>query len=106
MKYCRANFATARLEDVAEHVGLSPFHFHRWFSVMAGRTFKTVMTEMQLEHARAMLLGGTPISRVAERCGFAHQSHFTSRFSMYHGNSPGRWLRAQNGAAAQRRPAA
>src|SRR5687767_4303103 len=36
MEYCRAHFRTAGLNDVAAHMGLSPFHFHRWFSRVAG----------------------------------------------------------------------
>ena len=106
MAYCREHFRTARLEDTATHVGLSPFHFCRWFSRMAGRTFKTVLTEMQMEHARALLLDGVRLPEVAQRCGFAHQSHLASRFYMSHGLTPSRWLRRKrrDGADADVRP--
>jgi AraC-like DNA-binding protein len=94
MAYCRENFRTAHLADAAAHVGMSVFHFCRWFGMMAGRSFKTVITEMQIEHARALLLAGVRAPEVATRCGFAHQSHMTQRFGMTQGLTPMRWLRA------------
>ena len=81
---------------MAQAVGISPFHFHRRFTQWAGRTPKAVMTEMQIEHAKALMLEGkVELPEVAKRCGFAHQSHFTSRFKLLVGQTPSRWLRAR-----------
>lgn len=95
MTYLRKNFRTATLVDVAQAVGLSPFHFHRRFTLWAGRTPKTILTELQIEHAKALLLEGVAMPKVARQSGFAHQSHFTSRFHLMVGQTPGRWLRAR-----------
>ncbi|WP_368733576.1 helix-turn-helix domain-containing protein [Acinetobacter baumannii] len=34
-----------------------------------------------------------PLSKVADECGFADQSHFTKAFTRLLGISPGRWRR-------------
>src|SRR5688500_13394214 len=94
--YLREHFRTADLKDIAEHVGLSPFHFHRRFTLWAGRTPKTLLTELQMEHARALLLAGVRCPEVAERIGLAHASHLTHRFKLNHGgDTPTRWLKRQ-----------
>ena len=96
MAYMRKHFRKATLVDVAADAGVSPFHFHRRFTLWAGRTPKQVMTEMQIEHAKALLLEGKlDLPAVAKRCGFSHQSHFTSRFKLFVGQTPSRWLRAR-----------
>jgi AraC family transcriptional regulator len=81
---------------VAPAAGLSVFHFHRRFTQWAGRTPKAVLTGMQIEHAQALMLeGGLDLAEVARRCGFSHQSHLTTRFREFVGQTPARWLRAR-----------
>lgn len=87
------------LREAADIANISQFHFHRIFSKWAGKTFKHLLAEYQLAAAQAEMLKGTKLERVAERCGFAHQSHFTSRFKQLTGETPGRWLRKAKQAA-------
>ena len=96
LAYLREHFRTATLKDVAHHVGLSPFYFHRRFALWAGRTPKAIMVELQIEHAKTLLLAGVRLPDVARACGFAHQSHLTHRFKLScAGDTPGRWLKKQ-----------
>ncbi len=43
------------LNDVARHVNLSPFHFHRLFSEWAGTTPKKFLQYVTIEHAKRVL---------------------------------------------------
>jgi AraC family transcriptional regulator len=105
MAFIRQNFRTATLADVAAHVGISQFYFHRLFTAWSGgRTPKDVMTELQIGHAKELILGGAVELRdVAARCGFSHQSHLTSRFRDLVGMPPSRWRKARQSEALDRR---
>jgi AraC-like DNA-binding protein len=82
------------LVDIARTVHLSPFHFHRRFSELLGLTPKQFLLDCQIHLAKAGLLGGEKeLATIAKECGFAHQSHFTSRFKQATGQTPTRWRR-------------
>jgi len=75
-------------------VHLSQFHFHRRFSDLFGITPKHVMFDLQLDSAKRMLADPTnAMADIARKCGFAHQSHFTSRFKQGSGLTPTAWRR-------------
>jgi AraC-like DNA-binding protein len=82
------------LVEIAKTVHLSPFHFHRRFTELFGITPKHFLLECQIHEAKGDLLAGKKeLSRIASECGFAHQSHFTSRFKQAAGLTPTRWRR-------------
>ncbi len=82
------------LADIAKTVHLSPFHFHRRFTDLVGLTPKHFLLECQIHESKAELSGKTkPLPQIATDCGFAHQSHFTSRFKQSTGLTPTRWRR-------------
>ena len=102
MNYIKAHFAKhPRLEEIAGEAGLSPFHFHRLFRKCYGRTFKQVLTSLQVEYAQKLLLAGVPTREVGNRSGFANQSHFTSRFKSVAGITPAAWRRQKRSAPSQ-----
>ena len=45
------------LQEIAEHVGMSPFHLQRTFSVWAGISPKRFLQSLTTEHARSLLRG-------------------------------------------------
>ena len=91
------------LTEISHISHLSPFHFHRRFTELLGLTPKHFMLECQIEESKRMLTEGQkPLAEIAAICGFAHQSHFTSRFKQATGLTPTRWRRL----AAERRIAA
>lgn len=82
------------LGEIAKQVELSPFHFHRRFTELLGLTPKQFLLECQIHAAKTQLLAGTKeLVAIARDCGFAHQSHFTSRFKQATGLTPTRWRR-------------
>jgi AraC-like DNA-binding protein len=82
------------LGEIAKTVHLSPFHFHRRFSELLGITPKHFLLNCQIEEAKRQLLAREKdLAQIATDCGFAHQSHFTSRFKQATGLTPTRWRR-------------
>jgi len=92
------------LSEIARTVHLSPFHFHRRFTQLLGITPKHFMLDCQIFHAKRMLTARErELADIAASCGFAHQSHFTSRFKQAAGLTPTRWrkLAVKNRATMQ-----
>jgi AraC-like DNA-binding protein len=82
------------LGEIAKQVHLSPFHFHRRFTELLGITPKHFLLDCQIEEAKRQLLARQKdLAEIAKDCGFAHQSHFTSRFKQATGLTPTRWRR-------------
>jgi AraC-like DNA-binding protein len=82
------------LVEVAKTVHLSPFHFHRRFTELLGITPKHFLLDCQIQQAKKELLERKKdLVNIATGCGFAHQSHFTSRFKQATGLTPTRWRR-------------
>lgn len=82
------------LVEIAKSLHLSPFHFHRRFTELLGLTPKHFMLECQIYEAKGQLVSGEKdLAQISDDCGFAHQSHFTSRFKQATGLTPTRWRR-------------
>ena len=99
LKFMRTEFHTGpTLTEIARTVHLSPFHFHRRFAELLGLTPKHYLLECQITQAKQELLARKKeLAQVAIDCGFAHQSHFTSRFKQATGLTPTRWRRLASG---------
>ncbi len=95
----------ATLPTIASHVHLSPFHFHRRFTELLGITPKHFLFDCQIARAQELLLEGThELEAIAKTCGFAHQSHFTSRFKQATGLTPTRWRKMHHSRPAGETP--
>ncbi len=82
------------LDDIAKKAHLSPFHFHRRFTDLIGQTPKHFLLACQIQQTKQMLMSRQKeLAQIATDCGFAHQSHFTSRFKQATGLTPTRWRR-------------
>jgi AraC-like DNA-binding protein len=82
------------LDEIAATVRLSPFHFHRRFTDLFGITPKHFLLECQIYLAKChMVAGDKDLVEIGSACGFAHQSHFTSRFKQATGLTPTGWRR-------------
>ena len=72
---------TVALEEVAEEVQMSYFHFSRAFKQSMGVSPNVYMIEQRVERAKKLLSEtDLPIADIALRAGFASQSHFTTTF--------------------------
>lgn len=60
-----------RLAELAQQVGLSPFHFHRLFSKWAGVTPKDFLRSLSLAHARKLLREGASVLDAALGAGLS-----------------------------------
>src|SRR4051812_12040084 len=80
------------LTEIAAHVGVSAFHFHRLFTVATGQSPKEYVDQLRIEEAKRRMLSGEPLASVASSLKWAHQSHFTSRFKQLVGDAPKKWM--------------
>jgi AraC-like DNA-binding protein len=95
LKFMQEHFSKGpTLVNISKTVHLSPFHFHRRFTELLGITPKHFLLDCQIEEAKRMLVSREKgLAAIATACGFAHQSHFTSRFKQATGLTPTRWRR-------------
>ncbi len=77
------------LDDIAEFVGMSKYHFAREFRRVTGHTFVAYVNLIRCEKAKALLSEGQMrIGDVARACGFESQSYFTKTFRKNTGELP------------------
>ncbi|HRW03612.1 MAG TPA: AraC family transcriptional regulator [Caldilineaceae bacterium] len=92
LSYLHDNYAAAiRLQDLADIVALSPFHFLRLFKAELGLPPHTYLTQLRIHRAKALLNGGQPIAAVAQQVGFTDQSHLSRHFKRIVGVPPGEY---------------
>ena len=79
-----------KLEDVAEHVNLSPFHFQRMFQNWAGVTPKQFLQYLSVEYAKNILKNtGASIFDTAYETGLSGTSRLHDLFVKVEGMTPG-----------------
>jgi AraC family transcriptional regulator len=77
------------LLDLAEAVGVSPFHFARMFKGSVGVTPHQYLIQVRIERAKQLLERGTlPLIEIALQVGFSSQSHLTAVFRKTVGLTP------------------
>jgi AraC family transcriptional regulator of adaptative response/methylated-DNA-[protein]-cysteine methyltransferase len=81
--------AQPTLEDVAGHVGLSPFHFQRLFTRWAGISPKMFLQAVTLEHARYLLRDRASILDATYEVGLSGPGRLHDLFITYEAMSPG-----------------
>lgn len=83
---------TISLRDLADTVTLSRFHFARRFRASTGTSPHEFVLQQRVQRAKTMLTRtSTPLADVAQRCGFADQSHLTNVFKKRVGTTPGKF---------------
>jgi AraC family transcriptional regulator len=77
------------LRDLADHVCLSRFHFHRIFQALMGETVGEVVRRVRLERAATRLrTSDTPITELAFEAGYATHEAFIRAFRAAFGYTP------------------
>ncbi|MHA1523627.1 MAG: methylated-DNA--[protein]-cysteine S-methyltransferase [Alphaproteobacteria bacterium] len=88
-----------QLEEVAKHVGLSPFHFQRLFTRWAGISPKAFLQALTLEHARHLLRGSASVLDTALEVGLSGPGRLHDLFINFEAMSPGTYKSGGAGLA-------
>jgi YesN/AraC family two-component response regulator len=80
------------VDTVAQQACMSKFHFAREFKRYFGVSPMQYMLRLRIARATSLLTSSeTPVSRVANECGFSDQSEFTKWFKKSTGVTPSRF---------------
>ena len=80
------------VEDLAELVSCSKFHFLREFKKLTGITPYQYLMDKRLEESKVLLsTNNQSISSVGSELGFSDQAHFTRAFKKQFGMTPGQF---------------
>ena len=94
------------LAVLAAGAGLSPFHFQRLFTAVAGETPKQYALRVRVSRGAALLVAGAQsVLDIALACGFGSHEAFTRAFRRQFGTSPSAYRRRGLAGAAPRHAA-
>lgn len=80
------------LQQIADHVSLSPFHFSRIFKKETGFTPHEYIIHARVNMAKYVLRGTQhTIKSVARQCGFGNESTFCTTFKKVTGKTPAQY---------------
>lgn len=80
------------LDAVAEHVGLSPFHFQRYFQEVMGESPSAYLRRTRLDRAAmGLLMGAESVMQVALDAGYASHEAFIRAFQRRFGRVPSQY---------------
>lgn len=93
------------LSDMARSTGLTRMHFAAQFRAATGLRPHEYLLRRRIESAQQLLLETRlPLVEVALSVGFQSQSHFTSVFGKFVGQSPRCWRESHGGAGSRDAP--
>lgn len=89
IQYLEENFLNQPdLEDLAEKVHLSPFHFQRIFTEWAGISPKRFLQYLTIDYLKAKLASSKNLMDVAEKAGLSSQSRVYDLFTTLEAVTP------------------
>lgn len=90
IKYMRNHFREPlTLDEIAEEIGYSKYHFCRCFKEITGNTVVSYINDLRTNYARSQLISSDKsISDIAAECGFSDISYFTKTFKKHLGILP------------------
>lgn len=91
--YLSVNYNKATLENTAGFFGYSTAYLSRLIHKHTGKTFNSIITELQMEHAIEMFKNGkTNLTEVAQEVGCFDSSHFSKKFKAVYGIAPTKYI--------------
>ncbi|GAA5224745.1 AraC family transcriptional regulator [Membranihabitans marinus] len=89
-QYTLSNFKNGiSIDEVAQHVHISPNYFCRYFKKRTSKTFIEFVTELRVGHACKLILDGNlSISQICYESGFNNLSNFNRKFKELTGQAP------------------
>jgi AraC family transcriptional regulator of adaptative response/methylated-DNA-[protein]-cysteine methyltransferase len=98
--YLSANYASQpKLDDAAQVAHLSPFHFQREFTELAGISPKSFVAALTLEHAKAELGAGARVLEAALEAGLSGPSRLHDLCLKIEAMTPGEYAKGGAGLA-------
>jgi AraC family transcriptional regulator len=93
MEYLSENLdRDVHLEEVAQQLSLSPFHFAREFRAMTGTTPYQYLLDQRMDRAKYLLKKHTwSVQEIASMTGFSSPVNFVRTFRQREGVTPGAW---------------
>jgi AraC family transcriptional regulator of adaptative response/methylated-DNA-[protein]-cysteine methyltransferase len=86
--------STPNLAQLAEHAGLSPYHFHRIFKSITGLTPKAYADAQRARKVRQQIASGGSITDALYDAGFNSSSRFYATSDALLGMTPGQYQQA------------
>ena len=75
--------------DVADHVSISPFYFHKGFSILCGYSIAEYIRNRRMAIAgEELLTSDITVMELAMKYGYDSPDSFTKAFSRFHGYTP------------------
>ena len=97
LSYLNVHYNQATLADTARYFGYSPAYLSRMIRDSTGRTFNTIIAQIQMERAAALLdAGQRSLTEIAQEVGCFDTSHFNKKFKAAYGMSPRQYLERKN----------
>lgn len=98
IEYIQANFQNQpSLDEIADHVHLSPFHFQRIFTEWAGTSPKKFLQYLSVEHAKKLLKDqNLSLLITSEETGFSSSSRLHDLFIKIEGMTPAEFKNGGN----------
>jgi AraC family transcriptional regulator of adaptative response/methylated-DNA-[protein]-cysteine methyltransferase len=90
-----------RLEDAADAVGLSPFHFQRLFTRYVGVSPKSFIGHLTLEHAKRELANGASVMDAAIDSGLSGSSRLHDLSLKIEAMTPGEYAKGGRGLSIE-----
>jgi AraC family transcriptional regulator of adaptative response/methylated-DNA-[protein]-cysteine methyltransferase len=90
-----------RLEDAADAVGLSPFHFQRLFTRYVGVSPKSFIGHLTLEHAKRELANGASVMDAAIESGLSGSSRLHDLSLKIEAMTPGEYAKGGRGLSIE-----
>lgn len=85
------------LEDIANYVGFSKFHFNHTFTKVTGISPWNYLTKLRLEHSIKLLLStNLTVDEISVMVGYTSSNYFNKVFRKYIDSSPGRFREKYN----------